>query len=187
MKKLDIAISAANDDEEVTATLIVEEQRNGSWRNLRSTTVVTGSPDAKQTLVLTNNQRLVIEGHTSSKIMMDKQQNAAVRVSVPPPPKLDVTIVGDDDLSPETPAVERAMSSPSELGALLAQEDRDRMLTAARTKIKPPTLQADAQPTGEKVEPTTIVAGPSEPATPPTPPAAPSNLPTWAKPPGAAK
>ena len=149
MKSIKLKIDAVRDNEEVSGTLSKQRFRHGTWTNEETITVISGQPGSERTILLDDDQRLVIEGYSNVKMVYNREQMVAQPVAQPTPSerprptRLPSDEFGDEE-SPEKPAVERALEG-SELMQSFRQEERDRMITAAREKLKAP-------PPVEKVE-----------------------------------
>lgn len=84
MKAIEVVIHSVGTGEEVVANLIVEQQKGEIWNRSKVITVVSGSPEASRRLLLEDNERLVIDGTTSKKVVYDREQNMAKVVDADP-------------------------------------------------------------------------------------------------------
>lgn len=168
MLGLKISISPVRDGERVSGTLAIDRRRGDAWVGEKTLTLVSGDPGAERTIMLADDQRITFTGSSSTEIVYDKQQMAAVRVPKAPPA---ASPVDDDDLSPETPLADIAAQQFEEQKAAEAriaaksQADRQKALQeeAARQIEKENELKAaqNAQQAGQEgkiVDQTTIEA-----------------------------
>lgn len=78
-----IELCSMRDDEQVSGCVCVEERFGNSWKRMEAFPVLSGDPSAARRLVLKDNQRLVVEASSNTKVVYDAKQNAAVLVRVP--------------------------------------------------------------------------------------------------------
>lgn len=135
MKSIKISIAPIRDGEVVSGVYMKQRFRNGTWLNEESITVVSDQPGNERTLLLDNDQRLVIEGKSNKKMIYDKDQATAREVEDNTLPTPASPVDSDGDESPRKPAVDRAME-PKAMSEAEAEERRQAALTAARQKLK---------------------------------------------------
>jgi hypothetical protein len=82
MKIVNIEVLPAKDGEVVTAIITEETQKSGSWKEGSKSTVQSGTPEAKRTVLLDDDDRVIIEGRVEAMVTLDKEQSAAKRVFV---------------------------------------------------------------------------------------------------------
>jgi hypothetical protein len=80
MKVVNIEILPAKDGEVVTAVITEETQKGGSWKEGTKTTVQSGTPEAKRSLLLDEDDRVIIEGRVEAEVIYDPVQGSASRV-----------------------------------------------------------------------------------------------------------
>jgi len=140
MKLIKFAIFEAVDGEIVSGTITKQKKRGEAWVVEDVTAFSTDEGHGERVFLLEDEQRLIIEGAASTKIIYDKEQNAAR--PVPMPQKRPITAAGADaDESPAVPAVELAQSGKGYMAAL-EQERRDKLITEARERVKTNPPQA---------------------------------------------
>lgn len=136
MKTIHISIRAANDGEVVNGSLTIQRKRGDGWTVDEVITVVSGMPGDTRTLLLGNDQRLVIEGESNTEVVYDRDQAAAVRRPVHRPPVVP-TPMSTDGEETDTPREKTAEAAISGAGfeELQAQERRDLAISEARKKL----------------------------------------------------
>jgi hypothetical protein len=80
MKVVNIEILPAKDGEVVTAVITEETQQGGSWKEGSKNTVYSGTPEAKRTILLDDDDRVIIEGKVEAEVVYDAVQGSATRV-----------------------------------------------------------------------------------------------------------
>lgn len=78
MKVIKIEINSINETEEVVANLFLEQRKGETWNRSKVITVVSGQGENSRQLILNDDERLVVEGKTSRKVVFDAGQNAVV-------------------------------------------------------------------------------------------------------------
>src|SRR5678816_1420242 len=97
MLSLKLVLSAIRDGEKASGSIAIDRKKNDMWVRESSIDLVSGTPSAERTILLENDQRMVLEGSSNVEVIYDKEQNAAVpKEKVLPDAKPD-----DPDLSPE--------------------------------------------------------------------------------------
>src|SRR4029077_14457218 len=80
MKVVNIEILPAKDGEVVTAVITEETQQGGSWKEGSKNTVYSGTPEAKRSILLDDDDRVVIEGKVEAETVFDRDQGSARQV-----------------------------------------------------------------------------------------------------------
>src|SRR4249919_2967243 len=80
MKVVNVEILPAKDGEVVTAVITEETQKGGSWKEGSKTTVKSGTPEAKRTILLDEDDRIIIEGRVEAEVVYDPTQMSAKMV-----------------------------------------------------------------------------------------------------------
>lgn len=78
MKIVKVEVLPIRDGETVSATIIQEQKKGEAWNRVKAWDVESGTPDASRRVMLDDNERLVIEGRSSTVTVFDQAQNAAV-------------------------------------------------------------------------------------------------------------
>lgn len=82
MYSVKIELGSVRDGEKASASVAIEERRGSGWTRSEVRTILSGEPEAKRSLVLRNDQRVVIEGKSDVEVRFDPVQNAAVPMKV---------------------------------------------------------------------------------------------------------
>lgn len=77
MKLVKVEILPAHDGEVVTATITEETKRGGSWEEGSKNTVLSGTPQASRSMMLDDDDRVIIEGKVEAEVVLDNDQRAA--------------------------------------------------------------------------------------------------------------
>lgn len=156
MKMIKIGFFAVHDGEIVSGTITKLRKRGDTWVVDETIAVMSDEPGAQREILLEDNQRLVIDATSNTKIVMDKEQNAAVRVPVDP--VRASTPLSTDGEERDTPDI--AESAIRGVGILDAakQDEKDKAITAARQKLKDQqAAQAKAQQDEAAKQPEPVV------------------------------
>src|SRR5678816_891386 len=133
MLSLKLVLSAIRDGEKASGSIAIDRKKNDMWVGESSIDLVSGTPSAERTILLENDQRMVLEGSSNVEVVYDKEQNAAVpKEKVLPEAKPD-----DPDLSPE-----------KSLADLAAEEFEAEQRRAAVAKAQEEKVAAAPKPTG---------------------------------------
>lgn len=182
MKMVKIGFFPIGEGEIVSGTIAKLRRKSDSWVVDETLTVVSNGTEPLTEIRLDENQRLVIDVATSSKVVMDKEQNAAVQVPVAPKAPAPYSVLDGEER--DTPPIAELAIAGVGMKDALTQEQRDRAVTEARNRLKEQqkapigateirAKEAEATATAPFQTTTT----PS--TTPPTPPDTPPVAPTW--------
>lgn len=85
MMVVEVTIRSIRDTETASAAIIQEQKRGDTFNRVKVTDVTSGTPEATvRKILLADDERLVIEGRADTKVVFDKEQNAAVPVPTDP-------------------------------------------------------------------------------------------------------
>lgn len=163
MKIIEINILSVNAGEEVVANIILEQKKGEIWNRAKVITVTSGSPEALRKLNVADNERIVIEGTTSKKVVYDREQN------------MSKVVDADDEVRA---AQEKADAATKEANTL--REQKQNLADAAKAdadKVSEPKTNLGNPAPSDAPKPATVstmapVATPApKPAAPTTPPA----------------
>lgn len=136
MKVIRIAINAANDGDKVSGSISIHRRRSGAWVVDEVINYISGDPGAERTFLLADDQRLVVEGESSTTVVYDREQSAAVPRLVETQSVAPTPLDTDGKEQGDTPAIAENAIYGQGLSEAMAQERRDALVTAARQKLK---------------------------------------------------
>ncbi len=80
MKVVKVEILPARDGEVVTAVITEETKKGGSWKEGSKNTVQSGTREASRSILLDDDDRVIIEGKVEAETVLDLEQRAAKQV-----------------------------------------------------------------------------------------------------------
>lgn len=151
MKTVRILIQAVRTGERVSSVVRIERRRGNAWTQEREYTAMSGDKSADRTLLLQDDQRLIIEGQAAVEMVMDPAQFCATEVTKLPTEadfealkKLEKQRQAEDALIEERPIVP-AVPAPLkalQLATSLTSEQLEKL--TSRPKMAPPQAQPGA-------------------------------------------
>lgn len=85
MLKLEVDVEVVKAGDTGTATIYIEKKRGETWHREETIVVEPGAKDSARTLLVENDQRIVIEGWSETTMVYDREQMANVPRTVPRP------------------------------------------------------------------------------------------------------
>lgn len=153
-----VLVTPVRDGDKASGSVHVDRKKGDSWARENSMNFVSGDPSAERTILVENDQRLIIEGSSNTEIVYDRAQGAAVTRERP----ITVQPTRDPDLSPEKPLADQAaedFAAAQRKAALdkVREENRKKAEEAAKTAPKPTTTpHPSVQPRPHPVAPPTL-------------------------------
>lgn len=163
MKMIKVGFYPVGDGQIVSGTITKLRKKGDTWTVEETIAVNSDEPGREREVLLDDSQRLVIDATSNTKIVLDRSQNAAVRVPTndPRPSATPLSTDGTED----TPSIAESAIQGVGITDAVRQEEKDKAITEARNKLKA-QQEAQAQPR-EDAKKNTGVAGPQiEPAQP---------------------
>jgi hypothetical protein len=80
MKVVKVEVLPAKDNEVVSAVIIEETNKGGTWKETAKNTVQTGTAEARRTILLDEDDRVIIEGKVEGEVIYDHDQKSAKTV-----------------------------------------------------------------------------------------------------------
>lgn len=80
MKVVKVEVLPAKDNEVVSAVIIEETNKGGTWKETAKNTVQTGTAEARRTMLLDEDDRVIIEGKVEGEVVYDHDQKSAKTV-----------------------------------------------------------------------------------------------------------
>lgn len=136
----EVTIRSVRDGETATVTIIHEQKRGDAWIRAKAVDVASDTPEATRKIMLADNERLVIEGKSDTRVVFNKDQNAAVPVPTNP--------AAADDWA--------------------AEEEKQRQINIAREKAQREAREK-GEAEAKAAEPKTNIGNPVPPTVPPKP------------------
>ena len=141
MLTIQIKLSPIRDGEKASGSIVTDRKKGDIWSRETSVDFVSGEPSADRTILLEDDQRLIIEGSSNMEIVYDREQNMATMREKPmPAPKLD-----DPDLSSEKSLADVAAAEYAESQRKAAYEKSQ----AHQAKLAEEQKAADAAKAAE--------------------------------------
>ncbi len=127
MYKIELKISAISEAEAASAVLVRQKNRSGTWINEEQINVT--SADPPRVLLLENDQRVVVQGHSNVVQVYDRTQMMATSQMVPVP--ATTTTPPDGDESPPSEVIQQR-----NIKAWMEEDRLAAARTAARLRLK---------------------------------------------------
>lgn len=161
MRVIELEVKSDNNDEPVDVTVITETHRLGAWTRDDSRDVTSGSPEAKRTIRLRPDQRVIIEGRVAVEMVYDRDQNA----SITPRTQADPDARRADAPSTELPHPDNDPRVRQELDRINKQREANReepmsYPTAPETEKQVNVTRTEPMPATRTVEETKTVRTP---------------------------
>lgn len=136
-----VLVTPVRDGDKASGSVHVDRKKGDSWAREKSMNFVSGDPSAERTILVENDQRLIIEGGSNTEVVYDRAQGAAVTRERP----VTVQPTRDPDLSPEKSladlAAEDFEKKQREAAIAKVREDnRKKAEEAAKTATKLATV-----------------------------------------------
>lgn len=80
MKVVLVEVLAINDNESVSATIILEKKKGDTYNRIEAFDVTSGTLEAKRRLLLADDERVVVEGRAQETHRYDPEQKASVAI-----------------------------------------------------------------------------------------------------------
>jgi len=139
MKTVKVAIEAASDDEVAVAIISYQRKRGDTWIQENQVTILSDQPENERTILLDDDQRLVIEGQ-SNKVLVQDVANFTSRYETDPefPKRFRPTPPDRDGEEKDTPDLVKEAQRPENIAKAQAEEARAAAITQGRQAASAP-------------------------------------------------
>jgi len=160
MLTVKITVSAIRDGDRASGSIAIDRKKNDTWTRESSSDFVSATPSADRTIVLEDDQRLILEGSSNMEVVYDREQNmATVKEKPAPEPRPQ-----DPDLSAEKSLADQAAEDFAESQRKAAYEKS----MAHQAKLAEERKAADATTVKNIQERSVVMTPPSKPSPSPS-------------------
>ena len=130
MYMVTISISPVREGERASGSVAVEEKQGDFWKRVEVLSLISNTADQERKLLLSDRQRIVVEGSGAQAVVYDREQNAAV-----------VVTKTDEEIEARIVAAHERQVAEDEA----AEHRRLLALDAAKRRLEPQELQEPPQ------------------------------------------